>query len=118
MGMSFFRSVYVEMPWGIAQLGRLHGARDRFFGDTVQCRFLLIDDESVLTLIIFDVPIDVHHSVGAFENVANLARNRDLYLLAWSVDFSHQGLQFGRPRRDLHNLDSCAHAIYDRLKRA
>jgi hypothetical protein len=57
---------------GLISSGRhLHSASDGVVTDPVQRGLLLVDDQAIFRLIIFDVPIDVHNAVSLLEQVAH-----------------------------------------------
>ena len=65
-------------------------------------------------MIVFDVPIDVHHALGLLEQIAHLPRQSDTPLHRRAVDLGDQRLEHGRSGRHFGHLDPRAIALGDR----
>ena len=86
--------------------GHLHGAGDVVLGDAVQRGLLLVHQDAKLRLVVFHVPVHIHHAIGALPEIADAARDGDPLLLRRPVDLGHQRLEHRRAGGNLGHLDA------------
>ena len=96
-------------------------ARHIGLGDAVQRGLLVVDDAAaILRLVVFDVPVDIHHAVGVFSNmIADLcARCAMRPCCVGAVDLGDQRLSTGGPGGTSATLMRAPNAVGDRMQRA
>ena len=109
----FLGAVHVQQAGGVSGRSRLHGPRDVVLGDAVQRGLLFVHQQAILGLVVFHVPIHVHHAVGALPQVADAPRDSDPLLERRPVDLRHQRFEHRRPGRHFRHLDARSEALRD-----
>ena len=82
----------------------------------MQHRFFPVDQKSVLLLVVFNHPVDVHHVLDLAELCLQLFRDPHLLPVIRAIYFSHEGRKHGRPWWNFHYLDICAELPPDALQ--
>ncbi len=77
--------------------------------------FLSVDDQAVLRLIVFYVPIDVDDTLGLLEQIPDLPRQCDPSFHARAVHFGDQGFEHRRAGRHFGDFDSRSITLGDGL---
>ena len=106
-------ALVVEQAFGLARAGESDGADDLGLAHAVERSLLLIDDESVLRLIVLDIPVHVDDAVGPLHDLANLLRDRDVARVVRAVNLGDERLEHRRARGHLRHLHTGAEAGRD-----
>ena len=92
----------------IARARQAQHARRILVGDAVERRFLAVQTNGVLRLIVFHIPVHIDHAGGLLEDVANLPRDLDLAVLRGAVNFGNHSFEHRRAGRHFGDLDAGA----------
>src|SRR5262249_16950959 len=78
--------------------------------DAVERSLLAVDQDAVLRLIVFHMPVDIDHAFSLLEDLANLARDLNLAPLRRAINLGDHGFEHRRAGRYFGHLDAGSRA--------
>jgi len=105
-GHVFFLIRGVQQAGGIACACQAQRLCHILVGDAVELGLLAVDQDAVLRLIVFHMPVDIDHAFSLLEDLANLARDLNLAPLRRAINLGDHGFKHRRAGRHFGDLDA------------
>ena len=109
----FFVARHMQQINGLATDRDAQRLRDRLGADAIERGLFFINDEARARLVVFEIPINVHHSLRIGEDLAHVLGQGMAGGFVGAVKFGDERLQHRRSRRHLGNGDARTEFLRD-----